>query len=244
MSLQKIKIFPTNKKMKINLNITNEIKEDFKIRKINLISKIPEITLKSLLPDLFSFNKDLNNNLTNSNQKNFLELFNFKKFTEYSIPMSFICSQPYSGSLGNIEIFFSTSGLEDFNLDLENRVSFNIPEYNLKNFDIDLGYSIPKEIKSKEQFELNIYIKNRSEENKRLLLLIDSTQYFIVNGRVKERIMLGEKENIEKKFNLSPLNFGKLKLPAFKIMEFPYESNNYENKIYSIYYLPDNIHIN
>lgn len=250
MSLQKIKIFPANKHIKLNLNITNEIKEDFKITKMNLLSKTQAVKLESflinLLEKLNSYNKNNENNKENKNSKiKFSEIFNINKSTEFTIPIGFICSSPYSGSLGQIEISYTNAGLEAFSAQkLENKMTLVIPEYNIKNFDVDLSFEIPKEIKSKENFCFDIHINNMSEEPKRLLLLIESTQYFVINGRVKERIVLGSKQNLVKNFNLTPLNFGKLKLPAFKIMEFPYESNNYENKIYSIYYLPDNIHIN
>lgn len=243
MSLQKIKIFPANKQIKLNLNIANEIKENFKITKIDLLSKIPEIKLESFLINLL--NKANLSNCENNKKSKFSEIFNIKKSTEFTIPISFICSAPYSGCLGQIEIYYTTAGLEDFSAKkLENKLTLNIPEYNIKNFEIDLSFGIPKEIKSKHNFEFDIHINNRSEESKRLLLLIESTQYFVINGRVKERILLTSKENLVKSFNLTPLNYGKLKLPAFKIMEYPLESNNYDNKIYSIYYLPDNIHIN
>lgn len=264
MSLQKIRIFPTGKQMKLNFNINNELKEDFEITKINLIRKIPEIRLESLLVSLLNskhakhhsssninsnsneYNNDNNSQIKSNNSvlAKFSDVFSFKKSTEFLLPILFSCSMPYSGSLGTVEIFYTTKGLEEFNSNLYNKISFVIPEYNMKAFDIDLGYSIPKNIKNKENFDLKILIKNNSEEAKRIMLLIDNTQYFIINGRVKERIILNSKENLEKSFNLIPLNFGKLKLPAFKIMEFPYESNNFENKIYSIYYLPDNVHIN
>ena len=246
MSLQKIKIFPANKNIKLNLNIANEIKEDFKITKINLLSKTQEVKLETFLINLLEKANSNNENNKNNNPKiNFSEIFHIKKSTEYTIPIKFICSAPYSGSLGQIEISYTTAGLEDFSAKkLENKLTLVIPEYNIKNFDVDLSFEIPKEIKSKENFDFQIHINNSSEEAKKLLLLIESTQYFVINGRVKERIALGSKQNLVKSFNLTPLNFGKLKLPAFKIMEYPFESNNYENKIYSIYYLPDNIHIN
>jgi len=254
MSLQKIKIFPANKSLKLNLNIANDIKEDFKITQIKLLSKSQEVKLESLLISLLSKAKSNsscseNNNYNNSHRDknskiNFSEIFQIKKSSEYTIPIGVICHTPYSGSLGHIEISYTTAGLEDFSGNkLENKLTLAIPEYNIKNFDVDLSFEIPKDLKSKENFDFDIQIINRSEEAKRLLLLIESTQYFVINGRVKERIVLGSKQNLVKSFKLTPLNFGKLKLPAFKIMEYPYESNNYDNKIYSIYYLPDNIHI-
>ncbi len=243
MSLQKIKIFPTNKNIKLDLNIINEIKEDFTITKIKINNKIRDIKLTSFLVNLLKSSiSEISSKIVKDDRSS--QVFQLKRSTEFSIPMTFICSQPYSGSLGNVEIFYKTFGLSEFNDKLENKIIFNIPEYNMKNFDIDLSYSIPKDIKNKENFHFKIFVNNRSDESKRLLLLIDNSQYFIINGRVKERILINDKQNIERSFNLTPLNFGKLKLPAFKVMEFPFESNNYDNKIYSIYYLPENIHIN
>jgi hypothetical protein len=253
MSLQKIKIFPANKHIKLNLNITNEIKEDLKITKMNLLNKIPELKLESVLINLLEKANSNNENKENNQNKNsslisklnFSEIFNLKKSTEFTIPIEFTCSAPYSGTLGQIEIFYTTASLEEFSgKKLENKLILNIPDYNIKNFEVDLSFEIPKEIKSKQNFDFDIHINNRSDESKRLLLLIESTQYFVINGRVKERMQLGSKQSLVKSFSLTPLNFAKLKLPAFKVMEYPYESNNYENKIYSIYYLPDNIHIN
>ena len=220
------------KKMKLNLNIVNEQDEDFIIKNIILISKIPDISLETIL------------NPKNFKSSNFKNIFDFKKSTEFLIPINLICNSSYSGSLGQIEIYYKTKGLEDFNENLYNKINFNLPDYNFKGFDIELVYSIPKNIKMKENFDFNIFIKNKTQGFKRLMLLIDNTQYFIINGRVKERIVLKGNEDVVKVFNLIPLNFGKLKLPAFKIMEYPYDSSNYDNKNYSIYYFPDSIHIN
>ena len=241
MSLQKIKIFPSEKNIKINLNIINELKEDFLIEKINLISKADFIKMSSVFVDLL--NKK-NNEGQSSNLNKFCNIFNLNQETEFILPIIFNCKNPYAGNLGSIEIFYSTKCLKEFNPFLLNKVTFNIPEYNIKLFDVDLSYSIPKSICNKEKFELRIKIRNQSEEAKRFMLLVDNTQYFIVNGRVKEKLILKKDQGVEKVFNLIPLNFGRLKLPAFKISEFPFESSNYDNKIYSIYYLPECVQIN
>lgn len=235
MSLQKIKILPTGKNIKLNLNIVNELKEDFYIEKINLISKNENLKISSIFVDLLNkkiqSNKDLN-------------IFEFKQQTEFIIPILFNSENPFAGNLGHIEMFYSTKSLKNFNEKLFNKIIFNIPEYNIKSFDVDLSYSLPKDIRNKEKFDFKIKIRNQGDEPKRFMLLIDNTQYFIISGRVKEKICLNSNQTVEKIFNLVPLNFGRLKLPAFKISEFPYESTSYDNKIYSIYYLPDNIHIN
>ena len=55
MSLQKIKIFPTGKNIKLNLNIVNELKEDFVIDKINLLSKNNDLKMYSNLLNIKSF---------------------------------------------------------------------------------------------------------------------------------------------------------------------------------------------
>lgn len=243
--MQKIKILPTGKNIKLNLNITNELKEDFFIERLNLSSKHENLKLSSIFVDLLNKKIKEQNESDNSNDNNpyFSNIFSFKQSTEFIIPILFNSSIPYSGHLGNVEMFYSTKSLKDFNPSLYNKINFNIPEYNIKTFDVDLSYSLPDFLK-KEKFDFKIQIKNQGDEPKRFLLLIDNTQYFIISGRVKEKICLNSNQIIEKIFNLIPLNYGRLKLPAFKISEFPYESTSYDNKIYSIYYLPDNIHIN
>jgi hypothetical protein len=251
MSLQKIKILPTGKNIKLNLNLINELKEDFFIEKINLLSKYENLKISSIFVDLLNKRnqkeneKNKNNILElNSNEPVSSNIFYFMQQTEFILPFVFNSSNPYSGNLGNIEILYSTRSLKDFNPLLFNKINFTIPEYNIKSFDVDLSYSLTKNIKNKEKFDFKIIIKNQGDEPKRLMLLIDNTQYFIISGRVKEKICLNINQILEKTFNLIPLNYGRLKLPAFKITEFPYESTSYDNKIYSIYYLPDNIHIN
>jgi hypothetical protein len=245
MSLQKIKILPTGKNIKLNLSITNELKEDFFIEKINLLSKYENLKITSIYVDLLNKRNEKENEKDLNSSKPFCSnIFYFMQQTDFIIPIVFNSTNPYAGNLGEVEIFYSTKSLKDFNPFLFNKISLMIPVYNIKSFDVDLSYSLPKNIKNKEKFDFKITIKNQGDEPKRFMLLIDNTQYFIVSGRVKEKICLNSNQIVEKIINLIPLNFGRLKLPAFKISEFPYETTTYDNKIYSIYYLPDNIHIN
>ena len=233
MSLQKLKVFPLNKSIKLNVILTNNLEEDIIITKIKTDPKTDNIKMNSnfelLLP--------LNNPHDNYN------LCTVIHGTEFVIPLNLICIKELSSNIGELIIYWKDKGLNLYDDTQFNCITLSLPDLNVKLFDVVLKYDIPRSVSNKNEFELKIIISNQTEEYKRIVFLTDTSINFVISGFVKKKILISPLEEKYIVLNLMPLAYGKLKLPPFKIMEYPLGNNSYDNKIYSIYNNPDSIQI-
>ena len=222
MSIQKMKVYSVGKLIKLNMILINNMKFNLIINKIEVMSATDFIILDSL------FNNEIE------------EVVNVRENTEYILPIIIFVDEEYSGVLGKIKIYWKDKGLVEYNNDITNISEFTLPDINVKKYDIELNYEIEKILNNKSPCKFKINLINKSKEFRKILFLIDNSPYFVVSGQVKKKILFYPDEEKELIFTIIPLSYGKLKLPPFKIMEFPL-LGNYENKIYSIYYLTENI---
>ncbi len=230
MSLHKQKVYPITNPIKLNLTLTNNLDFDGKIENISITPTNPNIQITSSLQGVLNSLPDIN--------------FIINKKSEFVIPLKVLFREQYSGFIGKILIEWSDSRLKTFTTELNNNTIISLPEIHAKEFEVNLNYSIPKAPHTKEEIFFDIYIKNNSEDFKKILFLVDTSTNFVCSGSVKKKLVLYPSESKLMRLPLVPIYYGKLKLPPFKIMEFPLMGNsNYENKIYSIYYIPESISI-
>jgi hypothetical protein len=219
MTIQKMKIYPVGKQIKVNLIFTNNLKTDIKIDKINILTSNNNINMNCLFIDVD-------------------EILHVEPGTEYIIPILVTINSEYSGILGSLQLFWKDKGLSEFDPTLSNMTEFILPDIDTKKYEITMKYEMENIVADKSSVAFKVNIRNNSQEFRKILFLIDNSPNFVIAGNVKKKLLLYPEEDKEIIFDMIPLSFGKLKLPPFKIMEFPLVGG-YENKIYSIYYLPD-----
>lgn len=228
MSLQQHKIYCVDKQIKLNLSLINNLEYEFELMDV-IVNKhnSNDLELETYIKKVLSANKDIS--------------FKIQKQSEFVIPFVAKSTEPFSGALGHCKILWRDNKLKLFDESLYNETEVSLPEINIKNYDVALSYSIPQTITQESVTTFKILINNTTEEFKRIVFLIDNSNNFVTSGFVKKKILLYPNEVKELVLNLIPISYGRLKLPLFKIMEYPLPSTNYENKIYSVYYVPDSI---
>ena len=225
MSLKKQKLFPINKLIKLNAILTNNLPLSPKLKKIVLKNKNGNIKIETISDETL-------NNST-------YDIGLIQKESDYVIPISINCIDDYSGIIGDLTIKWTDDELIKFSPNIFNSTIFTLPEIDIKSFDILMECEYAKQIRNKEVLPMKIHIKNTSNEFKKIVFLIDNSPNFIVSGSIKKKLMFYPLQSQTLSLNLIPLSFGKIKIPPFKIMEFPLSSVGYDNKIYSIYYLSE-----
>lgn len=232
MSLTKQKVFPINLPIKINTILINNLEFDGDVRDIKLKSSNSNIEIDSPMKNILQ---------SNINGLNFI----IQRGSDFVIPFYFKSIGEYSGSLGKFTLLWK-AGLDSFDHEniIHNETEINFPDVHVKRFDVGLEYDIPRTIHFSQEMAMQIFIKNNTEEFKRILFLIDTSTNFVTSGSVKKKLLLCPGESKTLTLPLIPIFYGKLKLPPFKIMEFPLASNSYDNKIYSVYYIPDAVNVN
>lgn len=283
MSIQKQKIFPIQKKIKLNYTLINNLDRDLRICQIlikknqstntkifnqNPIIKSTDNNDSSLEKNIDEYNQNendalhiesplrkiLENNLNRNelsnrhlqNSQNIMtsthNLFTIRTMSEFNIPFLIECFKEFSGSIGSVIIFYRDEGLDQFDesQQLLNQTELIFPNLYSKIFDIILNCNVMNKIESRIEIPFNITISNNSDEFRRIVFMIDTSMNYLTSGQVKKKIILYPNEVKELNLSLIPITLTCNKLPPFKIMEFPLANNTYENKVYSIYYLPDN----
>jgi hypothetical protein len=226
MSIQKQKIFPLNRTIKLAMLFSSCLETKIEIKKLKLNSYSNSIKLNSEIANLLEEN---------------IDKFFVHYGVEHIISISAVLLDEFSGSVGKLEFLWANDSLKQFDNELCNSTEFLLPELDAKSYDVSLEYSIPKEISLKKQIDQAISITNKSAEFKKISFLIDHSPNFVLSGLVKKRLILYPQETKVISISMIPLSYGKLKLPPFKIMEYPLISSSSDNKINSIYTLPDYI---
>jgi hypothetical protein len=224
------KIYSIDKLIKLNMILLNNLDYECELKEIHTVSHTDLIEIDSPMSNVLAAISDVN--------------FKIQKGCEFLIPFSFKTHNQYSGSLGKFKIMWRDEGLKSFDENIFNTTELLLPDVNLKKFDVALEYTVPHSISTKQEIELKININNNTNEFKKLVFLIDTSANYVTSGQVKKKLLLYPNENKELILPLIPVYYGKLKLPLFKIMEFPLASTNYENKIYSVYMVPEYVLVN
>lgn len=230
MSLHMQKIYSIDKLIKLNMIILNNLDYECELKEIQTFSQTDLIHLDSPLSNVLAAIPDVN--------------FIIQKGCEFLIPFSFKTNNQYSGCLGKFKIIWRDEGLKSFDNSIFNTTELILPDVNIKNFDVALDYKVPQSISTKQEIELKINVINNTNEFKKLVFLIDTSANYVTSGQVKKKLLLYPNEIKELILPLIPIYYGRLKLPLFKIMEFPLASTNYENKIYSVYMVPEFVLVN
>jgi len=255
MSIQKQKVFPIQKNIKMNFTLSSNLDAelricDIKIKKASPISnKEAENSNEQVLSIESPLAKILQAINQNQNQNRLNQNFTIRALSEFNIPFYILCCKEFSGNLGSVIISYRDKDLETFDDSFKffNQTELAFPNLFSKIFDIKLSCSSPNKFENCTEIPFNITLKNESEEFRRIVFMIDTSMNYLTSGHVKKKLILYPKEIKELSLSLIPVTFSCNKLPPFKIMEFPLANNTYENKIYSIYYLPEaslNINMN
>jgi hypothetical protein len=221
MSFQMQKVYCVDSLINLNSLISNCLDFECELNKITIEPK----------EDSIQINSPLTTHLSHG--------FKILKDSEFLIPFKFQISTGYSNSLGKFCIFWQDEKLKLFDVNLFNKYEFNFPDVNVKTFELSLDYDIPRVLTEKNETPLKIFIKNKTDEYKRVIFLIDTCSQLAMSGNVNKKLLLHPKETKSITLPLIPICYGKLKLPIFKVMEYPMASTNFENKIYSIYKIPE-----
>ena len=259
MSITKQKIFPIQKNIKMNFTLMNNLDDQLRICDIMVKKSSQEITEISrlisessdsiLANDLIRIDTPLEKILKNSRDK-MNDYFTIKTNTEFNIPFTIYCQKEFSGNLGSLVVSYRDKGLDSFDetFELCNTIELVFPNISSKIFDVSLSCNTNisyknlnenRKISPNSEIPFNITLKNFSHEFKRLVFMVDTSNNYLTSGQVKKKLLLYPLEERELNLYLIPVTFNKLKPPPFKIMEFPLANTTYENKVYSIYYLPD-----
>ena len=232
------KEFPIGKNIKLDLIIINQlnskriiedIKEEFFDKYKNIINT------KSSLLNLIKI-KDLDNEIKES-------LFTILKSSEHTIPIDCTFSDECEESIGNLKLIYSSENLKSFstqnNYNIYNEFNFPFPDdISIKNFDLDLNYNYSI---NQGLILLKINIKNKNSLAKKIMFIIDKSDNFYISGINKQYYIIQGNEKMILEFKLIPTQIGNVKLPAFKVTEFPLNKQN--DKLHSLYYFPNYISI-
>lgn len=230
MSIVKQKLYSNNTQIKLNAIITNNLPISPKLKEVFLKENNENINLETISNELLT-NKAMDN------------IGIIEKKSEYIIPITlkFNNNINYSGRIGEITLKWTDSELTKFSDKLFNSSVFSLSDIDSKQFDIQFNCEYIKSVKNKEIIPFKINLTNNTDDFKKIVFLIDNSSNFIISGPLKKKLLFYPLENKTIILKLIPLSFGKLKVPPFKIMEFPVSSVGYDNKIYSIYYLSESI---
>ncbi len=212
------------------MSIVNNLEFECELKEIKNLPCNKEMEIDSPISQVLAVNPDIN--------------FTIQKGCEFLIPFAFNCKNQFSGSLGKFIILWRDSGLKSFDESIFNTTELSLPDVNVKKFDVAMEYSVPQSISGKQEICFKINIVNNTNEFKKLVFLIDTSSNYVTSGQVKKKLLLYPNENKELLLPLIPVYYGRLKLPLFKIMEFPLASTSYENKIYSVYMVPEYVLVN
>ena len=235
------KQYPSGKNIKLELLIDNkldskviikDIKKEFKDKfKDNINTKLTLLNLLHM--------EDLDNEIKES-------LFTIMKSSQHSIPIDCVfLNECEEESIGDLNLIWISEKLKEFckqyNYMIYNEYKFPFPnDIIIKKFDLDLNcdYSITNNI-----ILLKINIINRNNLPKRLQFNFGKSENFYLTGINKKFYLIQGNEQLDLEFQLIPIEIGYIKLPPFKVIEYPYNSNKLADKLYSLYYFPNYITI-
>ena len=236
------KEYPSGKNIKLELLIDNKLDSKVIIKDIKeeFVDKFKDnININLTLLNLLHM-EDLDNEIKES-------LFSIMKSSEHSIPIDCVfLNECQEESIGNLNLIWISEKIEEFcnqyNYMLYNEYKFPFPDdIIIKNFDLDLNcdYSIT----NNNIILLKINIINRNNLPKRLHFNIDKSENFYLSGINKKFYLIQGNQQLDLEFQLIPTEIGYIKLPPFKVIEYPYNSNKQSDRLHSLYYFPNYITI-
>jgi len=229
------KCYPTNKLLNIKVHLVNNLNTIIEFQNFKLNPENENISLESPIQYLINLEQASDNTLGLISQ--------FHPDSDYTFNINCICKEGFSGSLGIIQIDWTNDSIKQYkDYNIFNSAIIQIEKIEIKPFDITMEYKSPECFKGKSPKEYEIFVKNHSTNFKKLVFMIDSTvtgSHFVISGNVNKKLVVYPNEQKSVKVQLLPLYYGKLKLPSFKFMEYPFNSEKWENKKMSVYTYPD-----
>jgi hypothetical protein len=229
------RIYLTNNKIGMNIILFNKIEEDIQIKDIKFEEKksSPIKYINSYLNDLI--------HIYDLDEEEKKEMLIIKTNSSYNIPFETEFKKAINGSIGKINIFWTTKEIENFEdgkLNLLNKDEFEFPEIEVK--PIDLEYSYKTEMSENNEILLNINIKNISNKSKQIVINIENNNEkyennFIIIGFSQQIFLIKERETININLTLIPTGRGVLYYPYIKIVE----KDLLKEKTYTNYYLAE-----
>jgi hypothetical protein len=229
------RIYLTNNKIGMNIILFNKIEEDIQIKDIKFEEKksSPIKYINSYLNDLI--------HIYDLDEEEKKEMLIIKTNSSYNIPFETEFKKAINGSIGKINIFWTTKEIENFEdgkLNLLNKDEFEFPEIEVK--PIDLEYSYKTEMSENNEILLNINIKNISNKSKQIVINIENNNEkyennFIIIGFSQQIYLIKERETININLTLIPTGRGVLYYPYIKIVE----KDLLKEKTYTNYYLAE-----
>ena len=253
MSISGKQAFPIKKNIKYNLILTNNLDDDFILKEAkaclnNELNNVINID-NSYIDSLLELNKE--NEEKNNYDNEYL--ITILKSSDYCIPFNINFLKEFQGNFGNFNIKWTSKLLNNFikknKINIYNENIFKFPFTYIKDFDLEINYN--NNILNTNLVDYNINIKNNSNKVKKILFLMENNNdiHFYKNGRNKKNLILKPFEKTNLNFNLYAKYKGSLKLPSFKIFDLFIFKSNYDKKephdekLYSIYYIPNNIDV-
>ena len=230
----------TNCKIDINFILSNKIGKNIKIKDIELIiDKNNSIKyVNSYIIDLIhSYDLD---------EKEKKDMLIIQKHSSYTLPFEVEFSQPFKGSIGKINIIWSTEDLDNFEngkLNMLNKEEYPFPDIEIKPSEFEYKYEINKN--NENEISLELSVKNVSNHSKQIKvnILNNNDNYdkeFILIGIDKQSQVISINEEIKFNYTLIPVGKGEFDYPFFQISE--YDLGKSEKKSINHYY-PQNIAI-
>ena len=235
---EKIRYYLTDCKIGINFELNNRIEQNIKIKDIQIINNENHSIkyINSYINDLIhSYDLD-------DEEKN--EILIIQKNSSYAFPIEVEFSQSFKGSIGKINIIWSTESLDNFEggkFNILNKEEFSFPELEVK--PLEFKYKYETEINEDDEINMKLSIKNVSEKTKYINVNISNNnenydKNFIIIGLVRQNHLIGINEEIDLNYTLIPTAKGELDYPCFQISE--YDLKTMEKKNINNYF-PENI---
>jgi hypothetical protein len=237
MKEDKKRYYFTNCKISINFLLNNKLEENIKIKDIEII---PEEDINSSRKYLNSYLSDLihSYDLDPEEKKDMLIM---QKNSSFTLPFETEFAEPYQGSIGKINLIWSTNDLDDFEngkLNILNKDEYYFPEMDVRPMDFEYQYKTEKN--NNDEIILELSIKNLSSQMKKITVYIfnNNDNYdkeFILIGIDKQTCLIGDNEEIKLNYTLIPIGKGEFDYPCFQIAEYDLttQKKKYINYLYS-----------
>ena len=241
-NMDKKRYYFTNCKISINFLLNNKLEQDIKIKDIEIIPEEGNDTsrkyLNSYISDLIhSYDLD-------PEEKK--EMLIMQKNSSYTLPFETEFAEPYQGSIGKINVIWSTNDLDNFEngkLNILNKDEYSFPNMDVRSMDFEYKYKTEKN--NNDEILLELSVKNLSNQMKKITVYIfnNNDNYdkeFILIGIDKQTLLIGDNEEIKFNYTLIPIGKGEFDYPCFQIAEYDLIT---QEKKYINYFYSENIAI-
>ena len=233
------KIYLTNNKIGMDIILNNKIDEDIQIKDIQF-----EIKKGDSLKYFNSYINDLIH-LYDLDEEEKKEMLIIKQNSSYIIPFETEFKKAFIGSIGKMNIIWTTKQIEQFEngkLNLLNKDEFEFPEIEVKPLDLEYNYKTEKSGNNEILFSLRI--KNITNKSKQIVVTIENNKknndnFFIILGLTKQIYLIKEREVININLILIPTGRGEHNYPYIKIIE----KDLTREKTYTNYYYSEKLEI-